>query len=323
MKHTIFLMTLIALVIGLGCKVNAAAAKVTFRAEAQVQPGFDVTVKDVAEITASGDIAAKVGAVQVARAPLAGQSRTMGTDYIKRKIVQAAGQAAVEVSGPANIKLIGQCTRVSGQDLADAAQEYAYQLIPNDGRDYEVSVDPISREVIAPEGSDIRIDAETISNEMKPGLNSVRLSVKADGKSVGTTFASVRVKVTASVLVASDQIEKGAPLTDRNTVWDKRDVSKVTGAITDKGASGFQEFVAKKTIRPGTVITSADVAFPDAIRQGDTISLVVKCGKVVLQTSAEAKQTGSVGDTIRVLSPVSTGEVRAKILEPGLAEIRM
>jgi flagella basal body P-ring formation protein FlgA len=51
------------------------------------------------------------------------------------------------------------------------------------------------------------------------------------------------------------------------------------------------------------------------------VNLVVRCGNVVLHTTAQVKQDGRAGDTVRVVSAVSQDEVRAQVVEPGMVEI--
>ena len=323
MKIRFTIVALLVIGIALGAHAATTTARVTFKPEAEVQPGASITVKDVAAIQAPADLADRIARLSIARAPLAGQSRTLTADYIKQMIARAEPKSTISVAGPDRIRVTGVSSKVTGEELVEAARNFAIGLTPKDGREYETSVDPISREVIVPGGGAVNIRPEFISGSMHAGLNPMRLSIDVDGRCITTVYASVRVNVTATVLVATDQVLKDGELTTGNTIWDKRDISKVPNAIIDKGDKGYEGYVARKTIKPGAVITSDDVALPAAIKQGDTISLVVKCGGILLQTSAEAKQTGSVGDTIRVTSPVSTGEVRAKIVEPGLAEIKI
>lgn len=314
---------LLACIIAVGAHAAATTARVTFKPEADVQPGTNVLVRDIASVQATAGLAEKIGQVVVTRAPLAGQSRTLDAGYIKGKIAFAQPKTLISALGSQQVKITGACVRMTGRDLTDTVKDFALRHVPNDGREYNVTVDPISREVVVPAGEVVSAEPELLSDSLHAGLNPVRVNIKCGGRSVAATFASVRVTMTATVLVATDQIERTAGLSTGNTTWDKRDISKVPNAIIDKGDSAYRDFVARRTIKPGAVITADDVTLPAAIKQGDTISLVVRCGKVVLQTSAEAKQTGSVGDTIRVMSPASSGEVRAKIIEPGLAEIKM
>ncbi len=323
MKSRLIITILLILAIRASAYAATTTARVTFKPEAEVQPGGSITVKDIAAIQAPADLAGRIARLSIARAPLAGQSRTLTAGYIKQMIARAEPKSTISVAGPDRIRVTGMSSKVTGEEMVEAARNFATESTPKDGREYEISVDPISREVIVPGGGAVSIRPEFISGSMRAGLNPVRLSVDVDDRSVTTVYASVRVKMTATVLVATDQIQKDGELTTGNTIWDKRDISKFPNAIIDKGDNAYQGYAARKTIKPGAVITSDDVALPAAIKQGDTISLVVRCGGVLLQTSAEAKQTGSVGDTIRVTSPASAGEVRAKIIEPGLAEIKM
>jgi flagella basal body P-ring formation protein FlgA len=321
MKRSVIVLLVIALVLVARLAAHSATAKVVFRAESEVTPGSAVYLKDVASIQASSKMAVKLSEVNVGAAPLAGRSRTVDVAYLKQKISYQTHNAEVTVSGPSQIKMTGKCTKITAQELTEAAKQYALDNLPKDNREYDVSVDAITKDIIAPASLEVKIKPEQLSDDLHPGLNPLRLNIEADGRVISTTFASVRVKMTAMVLVASDTIQKGSPLTGSNTIWDKRDVTKLADAIISKGDESTGDWVAKRTIRAGNILTNADVESPAAVSKGDNISLVVRCGGVVLHTSAEAKQDGKIGDTIRVLALTSTGEVRAKVTEPGVAEI--
>lgn len=320
MKRTALLTIIIALSAAL-VQASPVMTKVTLKTEVDAQPGTNLTLKDVAGIQAPKTVLDKIGGVLVARVPLAGQSWVMSADSVTRKIVQAVPDAKVTMLGSAEVKITGACSKITAQELAENARQFVLERLPKDNREYDVTVDPVCRHIVAPSGADIKISPEFIAGDIRPGLNSVRLNVTGDGKSLGVTFASVRVKITATVLVAADIITRDTPLSARNTVWDKRDVTKLTNAIVDKGDDSFGQFVAKKTIEPGTVITFADITLPAAVKKGDTIALTVKCGNVELKSTAEARQDGAIGESIRVQTPVSSCEIKAKITEPGRAEI--
>lgn len=322
MKRTILLAILISL-IAASIRASPVLTKVTLKPEVDMQPGSNVMLKDVAGIQAPKNILPKIQSILVARAPLAGQSWVVSVDSLTRKIVQAVPDATVTMLGSVEVKITGACSRITAQELAETAKQFVMERLPKDNREYEVTVDTVCRDIISPCGTDVKITPEFIAGDIRPGLNSVRLNVTGDGKTLGVTFASVRVKITATVLVAADIITKDSPLSPRNTVWDKRDVTKLINAIVDKGDDSYQGFVARKTIEPGAVITCSDITLPAAVKKGDTIALTVKCGNVELKSTAEARQDGAIGDSIRIQTPVSSCEIKAKITDSGRAEICM
>ena len=109
---------------------------------------------------------------------MAGQSRTLDAGYVKGKIAFAEPKAAVSALGAQQVKITGACVRITGTQLADTVKDFARERIPNDGREYEVTVDPISREVVAPAGEDISVEPELLSDSLHAGLNPVRINVK-------------------------------------------------------------------------------------------------------------------------------------------------
>jgi flagella basal body P-ring formation protein FlgA len=140
------------------------------------------------------------------------------------------------------------------------------------------------------------------------------------GRAISTASAVLQIKATAAVLIAADTIPVGQALTTQNTKCESRDVTRIKDPILQSAAND-QSWVARRSIQAGAVITGADVALPPDIRSGDQVTLTVKCGTVAIRTSAEARQDGRVGDSIRVRSSVSNEEVRARITGSGAVEI--
>ena len=143
-----------------------------------------------------------------------------------------------------------------------------------------------------------------------------------DGANAASTSVALRVKAVAEVLTATADIHQNDPLTDKNTSWEKRDITTISTPITKSSDADASERIAHRSLKAGTVITSSDAELPPAVHKGDSVNLVVRCGNVTLRATGEARQDGHIGETVRVFSGVSQGDLRARVVEPGLVEIR-
>ncbi|MHB9035452.1 MAG: flagellar basal body P-ring formation chaperone FlgA [Armatimonadota bacterium] len=322
MKCAILLL-LVALIALVTCAAahSSAMAKVTLRPESEVQPAHAVKLQDIACIEAPRELAARIGDISVGSGPLPGQRRSVGSDYIKVKLKTARLEKDVKLIGPKKVDIVGMCIKLSADELSEQVKAFVADQLPKDGMTYEVETDRAPREIVIAQGGDVQVRPRLMSTTLRPGVNTVVVDVLVDGKTAATTSTALTVKAVAEVMVATGTIRQGEALTPSNTTWERRDVTRNRDVVVHSDAEACQDWIARRTIQSGSVITSQSVEQAPTVKRGDTVSLVVKCGNVILHTTAEVKQDGRAGDTIRVQSAVSKSEVRARVVEPGLVEI--
>lgn len=317
MKRALLILLVITAIFLAGAIAHASEPKVTLLPEANVVTSRPVTVGDIAKIEGPAGSAGKIAGVAVTGAPLPGSRRTIEAEYVKLKL-GTAGFGAVKVAGAAKITLTGKCRRISPQTLEDVAKDYATGLLPKGGPNYEIEVERGPRELVLPDDPAIEVKPRLFSAAIHTGVNTIAIDASLAGRVMATTSAVLRIKSTAVVLIAASTIAQGQALTEQNTKSESRDVTKLKDPISPAQQGGW---VARRMIQAGSAITASDVALPPDIRLGEQVTLTVKCGAVAIRTSAEARQDGRVGDSIRVRSGVSNEELRARVTAPGTVEI--
>lgn len=71
----------------------------------------------------------------------------------------------------------------------------------------------------------------------------------------------------------------------------------------------------KRDIPAGTVITTSLLDEPEAIKRGQTVTIVAQNGRLVVQTTGKASQGGRRGDLIKVKNAFSDRELRGRIID--------
>ena len=293
--------------------------KITLPAQIEVMTSQPVSLKDVARIEAPKAVSERIGQIIVTSAPLPGEQRSVEATYVKLKIA-SAGFADAVVTGAERITVAGKCRRITPRQIQDMVKEFALSTLPAGGLVYDVEVERSPREMVLPDDPAVEVKPRLYSSSVHTGTNTIALEASLNGRTLQTRSVVARVKATADVLMAIDAIRQGEALTEQNARIESRDVTKLKDPILQMPGEG-RDWIARRAIQAGSVITSSDIALPPAIRTGDTVTLTVKCGSVALRTSAEARQNGRVGDSIRVRSGVSKEDVRARITGPGAVEI--
>lgn len=300
---------------------TAPVVKIALRPECTVQPGRSVALRDVADITGPAIPARKAGDMMVGIGPLPGKHRTVTSSYISGRAQALRIGAEVRVVGAEECDLAGSCVRWDSKSLSDAAEELVKSNLPQDGSVYETSVSRRPKEIVTAGGGRAELRARLLSSNVKAGLNTVAVDAMVDGQAAKTATVAVQVLRSAEALTALSAIPQGEPLTPQNTAWVRQDVTRMPNAVVRPAQGEEPNWVAKRSLTAGAVLTSVDVIDPPAIKRGDTVILMVKCGAVRLATTAEAKQDRRQGEMVAVRPASSDQNVTGRVVERGLVEI--
>ena len=321
MKRWIVILLVITGILTVEAGARGTTATVRLKEQCEVRCTKPVRVKDIASIEAPEDLARKIGDVVVGSGPLPGSTKTINSRYVEMKVASACKSTDVALVGPGKVSVTGKCVRVSPGELADAARDFVMTQLPNGNCTYEIVVQRMPRELVVRDYGAVEVRPRIRRYSVRTGPNTVLVDAVVDGQVVATTSASLQVNAVADVLVATVTIRQGEPITDGNTTWEPRDITKLPAAIVMGPEGALDDWIARRTLRARRTITTSDVELPPAIRRGDTVTLTVRCGKVTLRTTAEAKQQGRPGDSVRVRSSISKQDVTAVIVAAGQVEI--
>ncbi|NLN75968.1 MAG: flagellar basal body P-ring formation protein FlgA [Armatimonadetes bacterium] len=320
MKRSII--TIFLLVVSLAtqiCAQKLPSAKITLHAKCEVSSAQPVTIGDIASVEAPAAAAGKIKDTVICTGPIPGSQRIVDAEYIRLKLNSLNTGCSVLISGAESVVLSGKSLKITSEQLEEAALQFVSGQTLSEEIGYGFSIQRTPKEIILPGGSNVEIQPKLTGRSVRPGANTVLLDVVADGKAVSKSSVTVLVKAVANVLVAGASIGQGTAVDAQNTKWEKRELTGSSEPIIMGKENA--DWVARRTIRAGAVITLADVELPSAIKSGDSIMLVVRCGGVSLTTTAQAKQSGRIGDNIRVRTEASNEELRARVVSSNAVEI--
>jgi flagella basal body P-ring formation protein FlgA len=140
--------------------------------------------------------------------------------------------------------------------------------------------------------------------------------IRYGGRRRFNTWARVNVTVSEPRVVASADLPAGRPIAADALRVETRDQFPES----ERRPSTIAEIegrIPRRTIRAGTPIEAAWLDAPKAVARGETVHVEVREGGAVLQISGQAQGSGTVGQTILVLNPMSNKRFPARIDAPG------
>ncbi len=320
MRRSIFL--ILILLFSAFTQVDAQkrpVAKINLAAKCEVTSAQPVTIGDIATVEAPQAAANKIKDTVICTGPVPGSQRIVDGEYIRLKVTALSLGCEVQFSGSKSVVISGKCLRITPEQLEEAALDFVRSQNPSGDIEYGLSIQRSPREIVLPGGLSADIQAKSMGQGIRVGPNTIMLDVIADGKVLSKSSVTVLVSAVANVLVSTEAIVQGVAINDSNTKWEKRELPGFGSPIL-MGQENTN-WVARRSIRPGVTLSMTDVELPAAVRAGDTVTVVVRCGAVSLTTSAEARQSGRIGDNIRVRSTLSNEDVRARVVSSSRVEI--
>jgi len=123
----------------------------------------------------------------------------------------------------------------------------------------------------------------------------------------------------APVVVSAGDLARGAILSSRDLNVVKMDLVGLRNPCFDP-----EELVGKKlkqTIRLGAPMDRTQVDFPPLIKRGETVTINLRHGGLLLTAAGEAQQDGCEGETIRVRNSSSRKEILCRVIDSGQVQV--
>jgi flagella basal body P-ring formation protein FlgA len=118
------------------------------------------------------------------------------------------------------------------------------------------------------------------------------------------------------VVVPSRDIARGEVIADSDlTFGNVAGNALMNGTVTSLDAARGME--ARRVLRAGEVISSADIRHPIVVNKGQTITMTFDAPGVELTAMGRAMSEGGIGDTVTVQNPASFRMVNAIVIAAG------
>lgn len=285
---------------------------VSLRAESTVG-GPEVRLGEIADIQGDdADLTERLRAVEVARAPLPGLTRTLDLNYLKARLRFAQVDLnAVVLDAPSAVRITTASRQITESELFAAVREHILAGRPEDANRVSVQATAAApRALIVPAGS-LELKVRTGPPAELAGTVSANVEAWVDGALARTVSLPVRVAVLSEVLVAARTIGRGQAIGPEDVRLESREVPAGQDPLREPAAALGRQ--ATRNIAPGALILASLVNDPPLVRRGDLVLLKVAGRGIHAVTHGEAREDGKAGQVIRVRSLASSRDVYGQV----------
>jgi flagella basal body P-ring formation protein FlgA len=307
-------------------RVSGAADRVQIELkEAAVLQTAEIRLRQVADVSGDATLAADIGNVSLGSTPWPGNSRSVTREQVVMHLISAGFDVSeFQWRGPAACLVTLLTTKVSGEQIVQAAREYLASLPMLKRDDVRIEVEQMPRDcVVAASAEKVSLSAFAASADRPWGRLRIFVKIKADDKVLATIPLMFMATANQKILVAARPINRGEAI--QRSYLETREIvlgpDSPPQTYLDPSPESAVGKVAVRSIPTGTELTASMVAEPLAIRRGEDVTLSLKSNHMEVVTKGVAEKDGYVGDLIPVKVFVSGKELTCKIVANGAVEL--
>ncbi|MGR3317843.1 MAG: flagellar basal body P-ring formation chaperone FlgA [Candidatus Anammoxibacter sp.] len=286
--------------------------------------GKNITVGDIATVKGGDiDLSLAIYNLVLARAPWPGNDRTLGLGEIRMILFnRGVDLSAVRFEGANEVTVNVESIVISGQEIANHAEKYLRNKLMHEEDDVVLELQLIPDDQVVPLGNgDVKLRFARTSTGISKRHIYLSISIMVDGdvfKTVGLTF---NVKRFRNVVVAKWAIKSGQ-------VIRKSAVSLESVEITQLFKDTYNNIenvigkIAKRSFRPGQIITGEMLDDVAVMRKGDTVVVLIKSPGLSIRSKGICEEDGTYGDMVKIVITDTKKVLYGHVLDRGTVEIQ-
>lgn len=211
----------------------------------------------------------------------------------------------------------GNEERESVARIEQTVRAFALQQARQFGGTPQVAVTPVD-----PRLNLARCD-RPLESTLAPGAKPVghaSVAVRCPGSRPWSVYVQIEVRIAADVLVAAHPLARGVPLTADDFTVQRQDLTTVAaGALTDPAKAVGQRL--RYPVAAGAILNAALLERSLVVKRGQTVTVVSGRDGFEVRQSALAQADAAVGDTLRVLNPLTRRVIEGTVEADGSVRV--
>lgn len=229
-----------------------------------------------------------------------------------KNIGETAGPAPITPSAKSEM-VDSSSIEITTKMIEDIVIDFLNEKIPWEKSRVKIKLVQISNGLVLP---DMPYSYKVVPPNNTRYLGTVSLNVIFDvqGQPPKKAWATVKIEVETDVIVVHKPL-------NRNQTIEKDDVNVFSMDMADLPSnyiSRLEDVVGKKTLRvmnPKEVFRTDIVELPPVVKRSDRVSIVAESGYLRITAAGEVKESGGMGDRVKVVNLSSNKEIFARVMD--------
>jgi flagella basal body P-ring formation protein FlgA len=292
--------------------------------DAQARPTLKASATVVGEIVRIGDLVDNAGAVAdiaIFRAPDLGETGAVPVSRVLDAL-RSRNLVGVDTLGLTDINVTHAARLITRQQIeARIVGELAGRNGLGEAKNLSAILDRDPRAIYVEPSNTQDLQISRLTYDPRSGRFDVVLDVPGSAivRRDGLHFTGA-VAETVEVPVMARQVGRSEVMKVADIAMERRPKSELTGDVI-ADAEHVIGFAARRPLRPGQLLRTADVMRPEVVQRNDTVTLFYEVPGIRLTMRAKALEAGAEGDIINVLNLQSKRTLQATVSGPGRVSI--
>lgn len=286
--------------------------EVDLRARAQVM-GARIRLEDLGRL--SGE-ALEWADLDLGHAPEAGATRRItGAAILAQLRDEGLDEDRIRYSIPTSVRVRRAHQEVDPEEIRQAIHRRVREFLPEGDELDAVELPPRLR---VPLGDfAIRVSAPEPKGRHE---HHTEVEIEQAGRVVARGQARVRISSRGPVVIARKPVARGAPITGDDVRVEQRAMRGMPSSLLTDPGEAIGRF-ARVSIAAGTILTGRHIDAPLLVERGDLVRVAIETDGMRLTVPAEALDSASLGERVRLKNRSSGRELTAEVIAHGKARV--
>ena len=166
-------------------------------------------------------------------------------------------------------------------------------------------------------GFDYRITQKP--NDSKPGKKQVTAAILHEGKEQGQVKMTGELRLFGTVVNTTKRLTRNDIIASDDIAAKRQDISMLdAGRIQDPKQAIGQKL--KTSLPAGAILYAQVLDAPTLVNRGERVTIMAKSQAIQITAPGEARNSGALGEMVRVKNLTSRREIQARVLSAGVVE---
>jgi len=166
-------------------------------------------------------------------------------------------------------------------------------------------------------GFDYRITQKP--NDFRPGKKNVSADILKDGMEQGQVRMSGDLKLFGTVVNTTKRLNRNEIIGSEDIATRRQDISMLDGDLIQDPKQAVGQKL-KLSLPAGAVLYAQNLDAPPLVNRGERVTIMAKSQAIQITTPGEARNSGALGEMVRVKNLTSRREIHARVTGVGIVE---
>jgi flagella basal body P-ring formation protein FlgA len=166
-------------------------------------------------------------------------------------------------------------------------------------------------------GFDYRISQKP--HDSRPGKKNVSAVILKEGEEQGLVKMSGDLRIFGPVASTTKPLPRNAIIGSDDLAVTRRDISMLNGGLIKDPKQAVGQKL-KTSLPAGAILYAQALDAPPLVKRGERVTIMAKSRSLQITVPGEARNSGALGEIIRVKNLTSRRMIQARVLEAGIVE---